>query len=207
MSQPNRTIPGHSPVRAMVITVLLSVVMQRSAWAQESTTLPQDSTTLTDSAFLTHDATAAPRNGWIAGPLVGVPGAGTEAYYPLAILGYGATRLVPNRVGLDFAIGTAPYALAFGVIPVAVRIGPSIPLPMGRDAFFIPSGGVSAFGAASAGGGGGVVGWYAGAAAVVAYKSVGLRAGATMHVIDGAMTPLWLAEIGMVHVPLPRRAH
>jgi hypothetical protein len=147
------------------------------------------------------------RDGWIVGPLVGLPGAGSEAAYPLVTLGVGVTRLVPNRVGLDFAIGTVPRVMLDGLFPIAARIGPSIPLPIGRDAFFIPSGGLSAIGIAGAGGVGGVVGWYTGAAAVVAYKSVGLRAGATVHVLNGGMTPLWLAEIGVMSVPLPRLAH
>jgi len=181
--------------------MLLSLIMQRSARAQDSTSGTNDSTTHE------HDTATASRDGWMAGPLVGVPGAGTEAYYPLATLGYGATRLAPNRVGLDFAIGISPYVAAFGAIPVAARVGPSIPLPIGRDAFFIPSGGLSAVGIAGTGGAGGAVGWYAGAATVVAYKSVGLRAGATLHILNGSMTPLWLAELGIMHVPLARRTH
>jgi hypothetical protein len=185
----------------MLVVLTLSLVLQRSARAQDSTARAQGSTTRAQ------DSTTVQRDGWIVGPLVGLPGAGSEAAYPLVTLGIGVTRLVPNRMGLDFAVGTAPRVMLDGLFPVAARVGPSIALPIGRDAFFIPSGGLSVVGIAGAGGVGGVVGWYTGAAAVLAYKSVGLRAGATLHVMNGAMTPLWLAEIGIVSVPLPRLVH
>ena len=69
----------------------------------------------------------------------------------MVTLGVGVTRLVPDHLGLDFAIGTAPALLADGVVPIGVRIGPSIPLALGRDVFFIPSAGFSAIAAASVG--------------------------------------------------------
>ena len=199
-------IPLRPTVRALFLLATLTVGAGRSASALNSTPGAQDSTTgARDSTTRSHDSTTPQRNGWIVGPLVGLPGEGSEAAYPLVTLGVGITRLVPNRLGLDFAIGTAPRVVVDGLFPVAVRIGPSIPLPIGRDAFFIPSGGLSALGVASAGGAGGVVGWYAGAAAVVAYQSVGLRAGASVHILNGSLTPIWLAEIGVMSVPPPRR--
>ena len=49
------------------------------------------------------------------------------------------------------------------------------------------------------------MGWYWGAAAVVAPGSVGLRAGVTLHMpfVGVAASPVWLTEIGFMHVPLP----
>ena len=107
-------------------------------------------------------------------------------------------------MGLDFSIGTLPRAFEEGMLPLGARIGPSIPLALGRDAFFIPSAGLSAIGFAGSEGIGGLFGWYCGAAAVVAQGSVGLRAGVTLHMPVGAVgSPVWLAEIGFMHVPLP----
>lgn len=149
----------------------------------------------------------ATRDGWIVGPLVGLPGAGSEAAYPLVTLGVGVTRLVPNRPGVDFAIGTAPYALAFGVIPVAARLGPSIPLALGRDAFLIPSAGLSAIAFAGDEVGPPALGWYWGAAAVVARGSVGLRAGVTWHQFPHSEPSPWLLEVGVMRVPVPPHIH
>jgi hypothetical protein len=111
-------------------------------------------------------------------------------------------------VGLDFAMGTSPYALGLGVLPLAARIGASIPLEITPDAFLIPSAGFSGILIASPEGGGGVSGLYGGAAAVVAHGSVGFRVGVTIHepMIHDAQ-PVWLAEIGIMSVPLPRLAH
>lgn len=51
------------------------------------------------------------------------------------------------------------------------------------------------------------IGWYGGAA-IVAHGPVGLRAGVTVHNPFFAMrSPIWLAEVGVMSVPLPRRAH
>jgi hypothetical protein len=201
MSRIKRRIPLAPAARALFLTATLTFGVHRCAIAQESPTAAQDS------AASAHDVAAEHREGWIVGPLVGLPGEGSEAAYPLLTLGVGVTRLVPNRVGLDFAIGTAPYPIAFGVIPVAARLGPSIPLPLGRDAFLIPSVGVSALAIAGVEAGPPVVGWYWGAAAVVAYGPVGLRAGVTVHrSFDANESPVWLAEVGVMSVPLPRRA-
>jgi hypothetical protein len=178
---------------AMLVVTTLTLASPRSVHAQDSTANA-------------HDATTARRNGWIVGPLVGLPGVRSKAVYPLVTLGVGVTRLVPDHVGVDFAIGTAPRLIAEGLVPIAVRIGPSIPLVLGPDAFFIPSAGLSAIGTASGEDFGGDVGWFAGAAAVVARGPLGFRAGVTVHGPLFAATPLWLAEIGIMSVPLPRRA-
>jgi hypothetical protein len=187
MSRTNRTIPLHLSARALFVVVTLTLAVQRPARAQ--------------------DSTVATRDGWIVGPLVGLPGIGSEAAYPLVTLGVGVTRLVPNHMGLDFAIGTAPRVIADGLVPVAARIGPSIPLALGPNAYFIPSAGFSAMGLASVEGVGGVAGWYAGGAAVMAHGPVGFRAGVTLHSPLFAARPVWLAEIGIMRVPLPRVTH
>jgi len=188
----------HSCARAMLVAAALTQALSRSARAQDSTSHTQDSTAHV------REAAAARPHGWIVGPLVGLPGAGSEAAYPLLTLGVGVTRFVPNEPGLDFAIGTAPYALAFGVIPVAARLGASIPMALSRDAFLIPSAGISAVAAAGDEVGPPVVGWYWGGAAVVAHGSVGLRVGVTWHQIPHSEPSVWLVEVGVMHVPVPQ---
>ena len=195
-------IPVPSAARAMLVAATLTLASPRRAHAQNSDAGAQDSSTSV------HAPATTQREGWIVGPLVGLPGAGSEIAYPLITLGVGVTRLVPDHLGLDFAIGTAPYALASGVVPVAARIGPSIPLAIGPDAVFIPSAGLSGIVIGSPEGGGAIPGWYAGAAAVVAHGSVGFRVGVTIHEpLEPDATPIWLAEIGIMSVPLPRLAH
>lgn len=152
------------------------------------------------------DSTAAQRDGWIVGPLVGLPGAGSQYDPEFVTLGVGVTRLVPNRPGLDFSVGTLPRALPEGLFPIGVRAGPSIPLALGPDVFFIPSAGLSAVGVLGSDAAGGVVGYYWGAATVVARGSVGVRAGITWHAPLYAQASVWLVEIGVMRVPLPRRA-
>jgi len=194
--------PASSAARATLVAVTLTFASQRPARAQDSTTHVQDSSTTR------HASNAMQRDGWIVGPLVGLPGAGHEVAYPLVTLGLGVTRLQPDQMGLDFAIGTAPYALAFGVVPIAARIGASIPLTLGPDAFFIPSAGFSGILIASPEDGTAIPGWYAGAATVVAHGPLGFRVGVTIHEpFERDAQPVWLAEIGVMHVPLPRLTH
>ena len=201
MSRTNERTPVRSAARSLLAAATLVVAAHRPAQAQNSTATAQDSPTHTESA-------TPQRGGWIVGPLVGLPGAGSEAAYSLVTLGVGVTRLVPDRVGLDFAIGTAPRVIAAGIVPIAVRLGPSIPLTMGHDVFFIPSAGVSAIGVASADEMEGGIGWYGGAAIVAAHGPVGLRAGVTLHEpLFMLGPPAWLAEVGIMSVPLPRLTH
>jgi len=147
----------------------------------------------------------ARRDGWIVGPLLGLPGIGSDYERALFTLGVGVTRLVPNRPGLDFAVGTMPRVIAEGLFPIGLRIGPSIPVALGPDAFLIPSAGLSGIVAAGSAGATGVGGVYGGLATVVARGRVGLRAGVTWHrPIDGDLS-VWLVEIGVMRVPRPRR--
>ena len=190
-----------SGARATLVAATLTFALHRPAHAQASNTGAPDSNATV------HASNVMQREGWIVGPLVGMPGAELEIAHPLVTLGVGVTRLVPNHLGLDFAIGTAPALLADGMIPIGVRIGPSIPLALGRDVFFIPSAGFSAIAAASVGGAWGLPGVDAGAAMVAAHGPVGLRVGATMHTPIFGIVPVWLAEVGVMSVPLPRLAH
>lgn len=151
------------------------------------------------------DSTSSGRNGWVIGPLLGVPGAGSDYDPSFFTLGVGVTRLSPNRPGLDFAIGTVPRAIPEGILPIGARIGASIPLALGPDAFVIPSAGASGIGAVGAGVVGAVGGYYWGAAGLVARGRTGFRAGITWHRPFEADASVWLVEVGVMRVPLPER--
>lgn len=143
------------------------------------------------------------RDGWVVGPLLGVPGAGSDYDPTFFTLGVGVTRLFPNRPGLDFAIGTVPRAIPEGIIPIGARIGASIPLAVSGEVFVIPSAGASGIGAAGGGGAAAIGGYYWGAAALVARGKVGFRAGITWHRPVDVDATVWLVEIGVMRVPLP----
>jgi hypothetical protein len=143
------------------------------------------------------------RDGWIVGPLVGVPGVGSEPFTQAFTLGVGGTRLVPNRPGADLAIGIVPRFLPEGAVVLGARAGVGIPLALTQDVFLVPSAGLSAAGGFGSGGGGGTGGVYGGAAAVIASGSLGFRAGITLHSFGGGNSMLWLMELGLMHVPLP----
>ncbi|HEV7993044.1 MAG TPA: hypothetical protein VGP25_14555 [Gemmatimonadaceae bacterium] len=145
------------------------------------------------------------RDGWIVGPLIGVPGVGRESAAEFFTLGVGGTRLVPNRPGADLAIGIVPRILSEGVVAMGARAGLALPLALTGDLFLIPSAGLSAVGGVGSGGGGGTGGIYGGAAAVIAAGSVGFRAGVTLHRYGQPDGNLWLVEVGLMHVPLPSR--
>jgi hypothetical protein len=153
------------------------------------------------------DTTTARRDGWIVGPLLGLPGLGSEYDPTFFTLGVGVTRLAPNRPGLDLAIGTIPRLIPEGVIPIGLRIGPSIPLSLSPDVFIIPSAGLSGVGAAGTAGAGAIGGFYWGAAAVVAQGPIGFRVGFTSHRVPDTDVSVWLVEIGVMHVPMPRHKH
>jgi hypothetical protein len=146
---------------------------------------------------------AGARDGWIVGPLIGVPGVGTEAFTEAITLGVGATRLVPNRPGVDLALGVVPRFIGDGAIVLGARVGLGLPLALSNDLFVVPSAGLSALGGFGGGGGGGTAGFYGGVATVLAVGSMGFRAGVTWHRFGSGDGNLWLAELGMMHVPLP----
>jgi hypothetical protein len=97
-----------------------------------------------------------------------------------------------------------PRVIPEGFVPIGVRIGPSIALALGPNAFIIPSVGVGGIGAVGSGGVAGTGSFYLGASGVVARGTVGLRAGVTWLSPPDAGESLWLVEIGVMHVPLPR---
>ena len=148
------------------------------------------------------DSTSSGRNGWVIGPLLGVPGAGSDYDPTFFTLGVGVTRLSPNRPGLDFAIGTVPRAIPEGIFPIGARVGASIPFALGPDAFVIPSAGASGIGAVGGGGVGAIGGYYWGAAGLVARGRVGFRAGITWHRPVDADASVWLVEVGVMRMPL-----
>lgn len=152
---------------------------------------------------LTAQDEASRRDGWIVGPLLGVPGVGSEPFTQAFTLGVGGTRLVPDRPGADLAIGLVPRFLQDGALVLGARAGIGLPLALTRDVFFVPSAGLSAAGGVGSGGGGGTAGVYAGAAAVVASGALGFRAGITLHRFGEGNGTLWLMELGLMHVPLP----
>lgn len=178
-----RTLSG--PIAALSLVLAAAPTNARAAFAQ--------------------DSTATVRDGWLVGPLVGLPGAGSHYALQYVTLGVGATRLVPNRPGMTVAVGTLPRAFVEGIIPIAARIGPSIPIAVGPDAFLIPSVGLSGVGVVASGGGfGAAAGYYWGAAAVTAHRSTGFQLGVTWHRAAGESGTLWLVECGIMRVPLPR---
>lgn len=142
--------------------------------------------------------------GWIIGTSLGIPGHDHEWIGELFTLGVTFTQAKPNRLVPDVSIGTMPYAVAFGVLPIGVRAGVALPIAALPHLLLIPSAGVSLVGVASPGGGGGAGGVNAGFAAMTYFDQVGIRAGVTLHNFgesDGGK--YWLAEFGIVHVPLP----
>src|SRR5687767_12521847 len=184
MNRSLRTTPAHQSLGALLVAVLL-IASAPVARGQ--------------------DSTSSGRNGWVIGPLLGVPGAGSDYDPSFFTLGVGVTRLSPNRPGLDFAIGTVPRAIPEGILPIGARIGASIPLALGPDAFVIPSAGASGIGAVGAGVVGAVGGYYWGAAGLVARGRTGSRAGITWHRPFEADASVWLVEVGVMRVPLPQR--
>ena len=151
------------------------------------------------------DSTSAKRNGWVIGPLLGVPGAGSDYDPSFFTLGVGVTRLSPNRPGLDFAAGTVPRMIPEGIFPVGARVGASIPLALSPDALVIPSAGASGLGAVGGGGLGGIGVYYWGAAGLVARGRTGFRVGITWQRPLGGADSVWLVEVGVMRVPLPER--
>lgn len=146
--------------------------------------------------------TTSVRDGWIVGPMLAVPSVGGETSAEVLAVGFSANRLVPNRPGVDLALAVVPYVLSEGALVLAGRLGVGVPFALTRNAFIVPSAGVSAIGGAGGGGVGGIGTVYAGAATVIAAGSLGFRAGVTWNRFGDEPRGLWLLELGLVHVPL-----
>jgi hypothetical protein len=142
------------------------------------------------------------RDGWVVGALVGrlrvedVPDA-----YGTAI-GLGATRFTPLRPGLDVAVVTIPRLFRDGQVPLHARIGMVVPLRLADGLYLVPNVGVDAAGLAGEEAGG-WVGYHWSARALFATHHLGVEAGVVWVRAVNAPNTLWLAEIGLMRVPLP----
>ncbi len=147
-------------------------------------------------------AATTTRDGWVTGALVGrirvadVPdGHGTA-------IGLGATRFTPQRPGVDLAVVTIPRLFRDGQIPVHGRMGVAVPFRLGDAFFLVPTVGVDAAGLAGESTGG-WVGYHWAARALFATRRLGVQAGVVRVRAVNAPNALWLAELGLMRVPLP----
>jgi hypothetical protein len=156
------------------------------------------------SARVARAQTSAPttRDGWVVGALVGrirvadVPdGHGTA-------VGLGATRFAPLRPGVDLAIVTIPRLFREGEIPLHARMGVALPVRLGDALYLVPAVGVDAAGVAGESEGK-WVGYHWTARALLARRRLGLEAGVVWVRAVNAPNTLWLAELGLMRVPLP----
>ena len=168
-------------MRARSLAVLVLVATAARAQAQDSTA-------------------AAAHGGWISGISLGVPGRRHEAVPDLFTFGGNFTQLRPGRLGADISLGTMPYALAFGVVPIGVRADVALPIATAKHLLVIPSAGVS--GIATIGViNGPVLGANVGLATILHGGGSGVRAGVTWHGFGGVEGSYWLAELGFVSLP------
>lgn len=148
------------------------------------------------------DSTTLHRDGWIVGPSIGMPTAGGEVIPELTTVGLNFTRLDPGHLGADIAVGTLPRALADGLVAFGFRVDAAYPVSVSRHLMLLPAAGLSVIGALGEGGGGGAMGINAGLAAVIHGKATGgLRVGITAHQFSMADVPIFLIELGLVHLP------
>jgi hypothetical protein len=147
--------------------------------------------------FDAQDTTGWSPRGWIAAFSVGLPGIG-DSYSPLLFtVGGTFTQDRPNSLALDAAIGTAPYVIAYGVVPVGARMGIALPLEVQPGLTLVPSAGASFIGTAS--GDAGTVGRNAGFAFLTRVPDgSGVRVGATWHLFENDRQPFWLFELGIL---------
>lgn len=143
-------------------------------------------------------ASTAPAK-WLISLSVGVPGSSGRPAPELTTVGVQWTRLRPGHLGADFALGTAPRALASGAVALGARAGVALPLALSSKTLLIPSVGLSAVGGFAGEGVGGLVGPNAGVAVVATgMGAYGLRAGITTHFLVNWERPIWLLEMGIV---------
>jgi hypothetical protein len=143
-------------------------------------------------------------HGWLTGVLLGLPGYKGEMAPQLFTIGAQFTRMREGLPGADIAIGTMPYVMSAGIIPVGVRAGVTVPVAPSSHLLLLPSVGASFIGAAGTGGGGGTAGVNVGLATVLlATPSFGLRTGVTLHGFPDVRGALWLAEVGFVTLSKP----
>ena len=144
------------------------------------------------------DAGAKPAE-WMIGMSLGVPGVQRNAYPMLTTFGLQFTEIQDGSLGADLAIGTLPFLILNGSIPLGFRGDLTVPF-VAPHLIVMPSGGVSVIGAMGPGGGAGLLGLNTGLAAVVRERGFGLRTGITLHFFPGLNKPVWLAELGFVGI-------
>ncbi|HEX7049048.1 MAG TPA: hypothetical protein VF188_02460 [Longimicrobiales bacterium] len=137
---------------------------------------------------------------WLVGASLGVPGVDpSQLESELFTVGVHATRVVPGRLGGDFAVGTMPRILFDGVLPLGARAGLALPLALSENVLLVPSGGASLVAALGSDGGSADAGLNVGGAAMVLGEGYGgLRAGFTWHWFRDRGGPVWLLEFGFV---------
>lgn len=197
-SVPRRCAASRRPARRLVcrkarrLGFALAIGCAMAAGAQDST-VHRDSATLV-------------RNGWIVGPSIGFPTAAAEVSPEVLTVGLQFTRLDPGHLGADLAVGTLAQALAEGIAAFGFRADAAYPVSVSPRLLMLPAAGLSVVGALGEGGGGGIIGINAGLAAVVHGASgIGLRVGITAHQFPMAEIPIFLIEVGVVHLPALER--
>jgi hypothetical protein len=155
----------------------------------------QDSTARRDSSTRALD-------GWIVGLSLGMPTASGEVSPEAITIGLGFTSVSPGRLGADISVGTMPRALAYGIIPFGFRADASYPVSISPRMLLLPAAGLSVVSIVGEGGGGGSIGINAGLSAVIHGDSpAGIRLGVTVHQFPLAEVPIFLIEMGVVHIP------
>jgi len=147
------------------------------------------------------DTAKSEPGGMMVGFALGVPGSQDGPIPMLFTAGANFTQVRPNHLGADVSVGTMPYILSFGVVPLGLRVGVALPVSVAPHVLLIPSTGVSLIGAIGPGGGGGLAGANAGASAVFHVQQVGLKTGITWHGFSDMRGTVWLLEFGFVNVP------
>ena len=138
-------------------------------------------------------------HGLLTGVLIGMPGYKGALIPQLFTIGAQFTRVREGRPGADIAIGTMPYVMTAGVLPLGLRVGVTVPVVPASHFLLLPSVGLSLIGAVGPGGGAGFGGINFGLANVLlATPSVGLRTGVTFHGFTDVRGAVWLAEVGFV---------
>ena len=145
---------------------------------------------------------ATTRDGWTVGALVGRLAVGGDADAHATAIGLGVSRFTPRRPGLDLAVVTLPRLFRSGQIPLHARMGAAIPLGPELGPYLVPTLGVDAGGTAGDRADG-WVGFHWGAHALFAARQFGVQAGVVWVRATGASNNLWLAEIGLVRLPVP----
>ena len=147
-------------------------------------------------------AVATVRDGWAEGALVGRIRVEGVSDANATDIGLGVTRFAPRRPGVDLAVVTIPQLFRDGQIPVHARLGVALPFGSGDGPFLLPTVGLDAAGLAGESDGG-WVGYHLGARALFVTGGVGIQAGVAWVRAVGASNALWLAELGVLRVPLP----